>query len=88
MSTAKFKLGQILMTPGASELNRNHVMDALKRHVSGDFGVVSDIDKECNEEAISTGDRILSAYISDGVRFWIITEAGRESTTILLPEEY
>jgi hypothetical protein len=88
MSTAKFRLGQIFMTPGASKLDRNHVTEALKRHVSGDFGEVSDIDQEINEEAVKTGDRILSAYISNGVRFWIITEAGREITTILLPEEY
>lgn len=57
--------------------------------VPGDFGEVSEEDKALNEEAIEIGDRILSAYFDrDGVKYWIITEADRSATTVLLPSEY
>ena len=57
--------------------------------VPGDFGVVSDEDKALNEEAIETGGRILSAYYDRlDVKYWIITEADRSATTVLLPSEY
>lgn len=87
--TAKFNLGQILITPAANEaLDKVAVTIALKRHANGDYGLVSDADKEANDEALAIGDRILSAYESRGVRYWIITEADRSTTTILLPDEY
>jgi len=94
----KFKLGQIVATPGALEaLGRNNStgMEYLKRHATGDWGVVSDEDKEANDESVADGSRILSAYVlPDDTRLWIITDAavdGREerlATTVLLPEEY
>ena len=88
--TQKFELGQVLITPGAhDELNLKDVASCLVRHAGGDFGDVSEEDWAHNEEALVTGDRILSSYCdSNGVKFWIITEWDRSATTILLPEEY
>ena len=90
MLVEKFALGQICITPGAKvRLYHNDVVTALNRHRSGDFGDVCEEDKALNEEAIETGDRILSAYIDrNGIKFWIITEWDRSATTILLPSEY
>ena len=90
MTTQKLQLGQLLITTNAK--NSIHLPDALKaliRHQNGDYGVVSEADKEANLEALVTGDRLLSAYHDrNGVKFWIITEADRYCTTILLPEDY
>lgn len=88
--TQKIELGQVLVTPGAYEaLNLKDAADCLVRHASGDFGDISEEDKELNETAIETGDRILSSYRDrNGIKFWIITEWDRSATTILLPDEY
>lgn len=90
MFNQKFELGQTLVTPGAYEaLNLKDAADCLVRHASGDFGDVSEEDKELNETALETGDRILSSYRDrNGIKFWIITEWDRSATTILLPDEY
>ncbi len=89
---AKFPLGRTVATPGA--------LDALKeagespayyldRHITGDWGDVPPEDAQENELSLKEGFRILSAYtLSTGVKIWVITEADRSSTTILLPEEY
>jgi hypothetical protein len=59
------------------------------RHARGDWGDVDAHDKRANDAAVKQGTRIVSAYVlDDGTRVWIITEADRSSTTILLPEEY
>ena len=85
-----FKLGDIFVTPGALEMILKEDMNlALQRHANGDWGEVCKEDWELNDEALELGHRILSAYTSsNGVKFWIITEADRSATTILLPEEY
>lgn len=85
-----FDLGAIFMTQGASEaLNPAQALDLLLRHVSGDDGNLDDEDKATNREAIKHGMRILSAYEApNGERVWIITEASRAMTTLLLPSEY
>jgi hypothetical protein len=87
-----FSLGTLFATPGAlNELFRHNVSsrDLLHRHVTGDWGVVSEHDAHANRFALRAGLRILSSYkIADGINVWIITEADRESTTILLPGEY
>ena len=90
MNTTKFELGQVLITPGAyEELNLRDAAEGLHRHAKGDFCEVSEEDKALNEEAIETGGRILSAYFDRlDVKYWIITEADRSATTILLPSEY
>ena len=83
-------LGQTVMTAAACEvLNRDDVMSALQRHASGDWGEVCQSDALSNDHAVGTCCRILSAYTDRaGVKFWIITEGDRSSTTILLPEDY
>jgi hypothetical protein len=88
----KFGLGRIVATPGALEaLERSAETPAtfLHRHAGGDWGDVDDEDRAENELSVKEGFRLLSAYrLPDGTRIWIITEADRSSTTILLPEEY
>lgn len=85
-----FPLGMVVATPGCLEVtSEEERISALTRHIGGDWGEVSDGDKECNDEALKEGGRILSAYqTSSGLRFWIITEWDRSVTTILLPDEY
>ena len=62
---------------------------ALRRHASGDWGDVCTDDLQSNQDALQNGLRLLSVYwSSEGIRFWIITEADRSATTILLPDEY
>lgn len=90
-SNRKFELGQVVATRGAIEcINRADVIAALKRHASGDWGEVCRADKKQNEFSLKHGLRLFSVYIAaeDGRKFWIITEADRSITTILLPEEY
>lgn len=91
MSRPLFKLGTIAATPGAlreaAELEAD-LLRLLGRHVTGDFGDLSEDDRRENELSIEKGFRVLSAYEENGSRFWVITEADRSVTTILLPEEY
>ena len=88
----KFPLGQTVSTPGALEALQDSGQspaDFLNRHSSGDWGELSNNDKQANEDALLHGDRIFSSYhTSNGVKIWVITEADRSSTCILLPEEY
>ena len=61
----------------------------IKRHVSGDWGMLSEDDIEANNQALQDGDRLLSSYEEEfGFKVWIITEADRSATTILLPADY
>jgi len=88
----RFPLGQTCATPGALESLSDAGQDAaqfLSRHQSGDWGDLSDEDKRENEFSVDKELRIFSAYhLSDGTKIWIITEADRSATTILLPSEY
>jgi hypothetical protein len=92
LSQPRFKLGQVVATPGALEALEDAgqlLGEFLRKHVSGDWGDVEPDDRHENETSIEGGFRILSAYkTSKGVRLWVITEADRSSTCILLPEEY
>ena len=64
-------------------------MEFLQRHAAGDWGEVDAHDKAENEYSLQQGFRLLSAYrLADGTKIWIITEADRSATTLLLPEEY
>jgi len=86
-----FPLGHIVATPGALELLDRmavNASDLLQRHQSGDWGNVPPEDAEENELSVVNGFRILSSYPVGTDRIWIITEADRSSTTLLLPEEY
>lgn len=63
--------------------------DLIDRHAAGDWGDVSDDDRRANTQALASGARLLSAYtLPDGGRLWILTEADRSATTVLLPEDY
>lgn len=87
----RLPLGHVVATPGALEVVRDHGLDIvglLHRHRGGDWGAVSARDAQANDHAIEGGTRILSAYETAGGRLWIITEADRSATTVLLPSEY
>ena len=89
--TAPLPLGRVVATPGALKLlteARAHPFDLLARHSTGDWGVLCAFDRRQNEIALRDGYRILSSYEVPAGRVWIITEADRSVTTILLPEEY
>ena len=87
-----FTLGQVVATPGvlaALEKAGQQPGDFLARHVSGDWGEVDAHDIKENEFSLQQGFRLLSAYrINVGDRLWVITEADRSSTCILLPVDY
>ncbi len=87
-----FSLGQLVATPGALkvlEANSMIPMRLIARHSIGDWGDVGPDDAEANDNAVSSGTRILSSYrLTDGTKIWVITEADRSATTVLLPSEY
>jgi len=87
-----FELGRIVATPGALEAFREAgelEFPYLMKHLLGDWGEVDPNDRRANDKALKDGTRVLSAYtLADGTRIWIITEADRSSTCLLLPSEY
>ena len=87
-----FALGRVVATPGAlaaMSLAGTSPESLLDRHVRGDWGELGEEDRQANWQALSSGARLLSAYVlPDSVRVWIITEADRSATTILLPGDY
>jgi len=88
----RFALGRTFITPGAEEalqIAGQTATEFLRRHMSGDWGELSDEDVKENEFSLKEGLRLLSAYqTGKGQKLWIITEADRSATTILLPSEY
>lgn len=98
----RFPLGRIVATPGALEAITRAMLRTdpgaagvglaaryLVRHGTGDWGDLTPDDQDANEHAVTAGERILSAYnMPGGERLWIITEADRSATTLLLPSEY
>jgi hypothetical protein len=88
----KFSLGRIVATPAALEaLQRagQNPLDFLARHVSADWGEVCEEDRRENEFALQHGFRLLSVYTTQaGDKLWVISEADRSATTLLLPQEY
>lgn len=87
---ARVILGRLVITRAAvCTLTHGDIFIALRRHIRGDWGDVDLEDQGSNDAALKSGGRLLSSYRSTGgVRFWIITEADRSATTILLPEDY
>ena len=90
-----FNLGRLVMTRGVNdqvaedEAFAKFVMSSLTRHRRGDWGDLSDEDKQENQFSLEKGFRLLSAYEAEGLpKIWIITEADRSATTILFPDEY
>ena len=85
-------LGRILATPGAlaaCQASGDVPADFLRRHECQDWGNVGADDWARNDEALRVGNRIVSSYrLKNGETIWIITEADRSVTTLLLPDEY
>jgi len=104
MTNQLFEVGRLTMTTNLSreilevlreimpEATENDAMASLMRplsqHCSGDWGTVDAEDWEANNAALTDGTRLLSAYMVHGVKVWIITEADRSVTTLLLPRDY
>jgi hypothetical protein len=84
-----FPPGKTVITQGTQDsISTSDIGYALHRHLSGDWGEVSDSDQKSNDSAVNREERIISSYLgSDGNKFWIITEADRSYTTVLLPDE-
>lgn len=89
---ARFPLGQLAATPGALAALADAGQpptEFVSRHASCDWGEVDAEDQAANDQALIDGDRLLSAYRTErGTKLWIITEADRSSTCVLLPDEY
>lgn len=88
-----FSLGQLVATPAALQALKQHQIDPMRlltRHVTGDWGEIHPQDAAQNEIAVLCRSRILSSYSmgDTGLPLWIVTEADRSVTTLLLPEDY
>jgi hypothetical protein len=87
-----FTLGRVVTTGCALQrLDANGIdsFELVIRHVTGDWGELSDEDQEANARAVLEGLRILSSYpMPDGTKVWVITEADRSLTTFLCPNDY
>lgn len=86
----RFSTGKLVFTPGvADQIDVVEIAEAFLRHRQGDWGLVCEEDRLENEFSLEHGFRLMSVYeSSEKKRFWIITEADRSVTTVLLPEEY
>ena len=88
----RFRLGRLVATPGALAALKqanSHPIALLVRHMRGDWGELDDEDRMQNEVCLIAGMRLLSSYTLETNRtVWVITEADRSVTTILLPQEY
>ena len=85
----RFALGRIVDTRGAiATFGHEGCFRLLARHAGGDWGDVDGHDRRENERALKDGARLLSAYDTPAGRCYVITEADRSSTTVLLPSEY
>lgn len=88
--TPKFSLGQTVSTRNALDtLHPEDVLASIARHHAGDWGDLCEEDRKANEQALARGGRLFSVYFDRrGFKFYIITEADRSVTTVLLPEDY
>lgn len=88
---ALFKLGSVVATPGALKLCEAHKINPLLllgRHIAGDWGDLDAADTAANVRAVQHDLRILSSYNLGGAKVWVVTEADRSSTCLLLASEY
>ena len=87
-----FDLGPVHITLGAMLAlidTQTPLMPLIESHQSGDWGTMDEHDKKVNDAAVYEGQRIISSYrLRDGKPIWLLTEADRSSTTVLLPKEY
>lgn len=89
MTIRLFPPGQIVATPNAlKQIDPDAIRAGLGKHLSGDWGDMDRADKALNDLALLDGSRLFSAYHYNTVKFWIITEADRSVTTVLMPEDY
>ena len=90
VQTVSFPVGNVVITPNAlDQLTPADTQRGLQRHQVGDWGDLGEEDWKENDNALRTGLRLLSVYRSaSGVTFWVITEADRSATTLLLPDDY
>lgn len=95
LSGPKFRLGVVAATANfiskAEELGLDPdetIKTALGRHAIGDWGNCCQEDSKENDRSLEQGDRLLSVYAMENIKFWVITERDRSVTTILLPEDY
>ena len=91
MPHALFPLGKTYVTQGALAACCSFPIPPdvlLLRHVSGDWSDLSHADQVANRKAITEGTRVFAAYELGEHRFFVITEADRSATTILLATEY
>jgi hypothetical protein len=85
----RFPLGQlVIMRAAACRLTPEEIAEGIARHARGDWGDINAEDAAENELSLREGFRLLSAYGRGDRRFWIITEADRSATTVLMPGEY
>ena len=86
---ARFRLGKIVVTPNAlQQLTPDDILAAIQRHQTGDWGELSSADSQENERSLRQGLRLSSLYRArNGKKFWLITEANRSATSVLLPED-
>jgi hypothetical protein len=92
LTNMRFRLGQLAATPGAlaalAEQGKTP-QEFVQRHASCDWSDMDTEDATANTLALLTGARIFSSFnLPQGGKVWVITEADRSSTTLLLPEEY
>ena len=90
MARGKFPLGEVVATPHAlTAIHPGEIIQALSRHLRGEWGNLDAHDWNANERALKHGGRLFSEHhSSQNVKFWIITECDRSATTVLLPEDY
>jgi hypothetical protein len=88
--SVRVPLGRTVATPAAlAAVSQPDILAALRRHAAGDWGNVDPDDRAANDLALATGGRLLSVYESaEETTFWVITEADRSVTTVLLPDDY
>ncbi len=87
---ARFELGVVRITKNAlKQICAGDLFTSFDRYTAGDWGELPDPDRQANQKALGKGGRLFASYADRfGLRFWIITEADRSVTTILLPEDY
>ena len=87
----RFPLGRIVATPAALDLLARHQrapLEFIARHAHADWGQLNAEDVRANESALRHGERLLSSYAVGDETLWLITEADRSATTLLLPADY
>jgi hypothetical protein len=91
-NTPLFALGTVYATPGALAMLSEQGVEAsvlILRHHNGDWSEMTNEDRHANQIALRQGARIFSAYaVGPQTKLWVITEADRSATTLLLPSEY